>query len=167
MHNLTPEKEALILESLRVKVASAEGASNVVADEPLLDSKDDVLETICVQNVDDETEVKFIKIDFAKFEDSKTDGCEDNPVVYIVYNFHAFQQYKAKRTDNSTSTSDFKKLVLNLRNLFLVTENNARRIAANCESTPLIQTTPIILGNDDLTGFYGHFTDLTCKVEIH
>ncbi len=166
MPNLTPEKEVEILEALRVKVASAEGASNVVADEPLLDSKDDVLETICVQNVDDETEVKFIKIDFVKFEDSKTDGCEDSPVVYATYNFHLFQQYKEKRSDNSTSTADFKRLVLNLRNLFLITENNARRLAANCEHLPLKQTNQITLGNDELTGFYGHFTDLECKVEI-
>lgn len=166
MPNLTPEKEAEILEALRAKVATAEGAANVVSDEPLLDSKDDVLETICFQNSDDETEVKFIKIDFVKFEDSKTDGCEDNPVVYATYNFHLFQQFKDKRTDNSTSTADFKKLVLSLRNLFLVTANNARRVAANCETAPLVQQNPIILGNDELTGFYGHFTDLTCKVVI-
>lgn len=166
MPNLTPEKEAEILEALRVKVAACDGAANVVADEPLLDSKDDVLDAICVQNVDDETEVTFIKIDFLKFEDSKTDGCEDNPVVYAVYNLHLFQQFKEKRSDDSTSTGDIKRLVLNLRNLFLATKNNARRLAAYSEHLPLAQSNSIILGNDELTGFYGHFTDLLCKVEI-
>lgn len=60
MQNLNPQIEANILEALRVKISAVEGAVKVIADEPLLDSKHDVLDTICIQNSDDETEVKYL-----------------------------------------------------------------------------------------------------------
>lgn len=166
MHNLTPEKEALILEALRARIATVPGAVNVIADEPLLDSKQDVLDTICVQNADDETEVKYLKIDFLGFEDSPTDGCEDNPLVYATYNLHLFQQFNAGRSDETTSTKDIKKLLFALRNLFLETANNARQLAPGSESLPLTQNNFILLDNDPLTGYYGHFVDLKLRVEI-
>lgn len=166
MPNLTIEKEALVLAALKSKLESVAGAENVVADEPLLDSKQDFLDTICVQNVDDETEVKYIKIDFLGFEDSSTDGCDDNPVVFVSYNCHVFQQYKEIRGDDSASSRDIKRLVIGLRNRFLETANNARRLAADCEHQPLRQNNFIILGDDPLTGAYGHYADLICKVEI-
>lgn len=166
MPNLTTVIESQILAALRAKVAAVAGAQNVVADEPLFDSKSDVLKTICVRAIDNKTEVKYIKIDFLQFEDSTTDGCDDMPVVFVSYNCHLFQQYREKRNDNSTSTQDIKQLVINLRNRFLETENNARKLTANSEHQPLKQQNFIILDNDPLTGAYGHFTDLICKVEI-
>ena len=166
MPNLTAAKETAILEALGVKIASLPNAKNVIADEPLLDSKQDVLKTICVKSVDKKTEVQYIKIDFLGFRDSTTDGCEDNPVVYLSYNLHIFQQLVEKRSDNSTSTKDVKKLVIDLRNLFLLTENNARILLPNTESQPLRQNNFIILGDDPLTGAYGHYIDLVCTVTV-
>lgn len=166
MPNLTPAIESEILTALKTKILSASGASNVIADEPLLDSKFDVAKTICVRAIDNKTEVKYIKIDFLGFEDSPTDGCDDMPVVYISYNLHVFQQYREKRSDDSTSTNDVKTLVINLRNRFLETDNRARFFGGNAEHQPLRQNNFILLGNDPLTGAYGHFTDLICKIEI-
>lgn len=167
MQNLTAEKELLILEALRAKIATVPEAVNVIADEPLLDSKQDVLDTICVQNSDDETEVKYLKIDCLGFQDSDgDDGCEDMPLVYLTYNLHLFQQFNSKRGDATTSTEDIKKLLFGLRNKFLETKNNARQLAPGCESLPLAQNNFIILGSDELTGYYGHFVDLKLRVEI-
>lgn len=166
MPNLTPEKEAEILAALKAKVASVTGAINVVAGEPLLDSKSDVLKTICHKNLDNKTEVRYLKIDFLGFTDSAEDGCEDMPVVFVSYNLHLFHQFVEKRSDASSSAKDIKTLVMNLRNKFLETAENARSLAADCEHAPLVQNKFIILGNDELTGYYGHFTDLTLKVEI-
>ncbi len=166
MPNLTPEKELLILTALKAKIETVPGAVNVIADEPLLDSKQDVLDIICRSNVDDETEVVYLKIDFLGFQDSATDGCDDNPVVFLNYNLHVFQGFKEIRSDNSTSAADLKRLVINLRNEFLRTDDNARQLAPNCESAPLRQNNFIILDNDPLTGAYGHIADLIAKVEL-
>ena len=166
MPNLTTTAEALILAALSAKILAVAGVANVVIDEPLLDSKFDVLKTICVRAVDGKTEVKYLKIDFLGFVDSATDGCDDEPLVFIRYKLHAFQQYRDKRADGTTSTNDIKRLVINLRNEFLRTDNKARRILEKCETQPLKQENFIILGNDPLTGAYGHFTDLICTVEL-
>lgn len=166
MPNLTPEKELEILEALRSKVASVPGAINVITNEPMLDSKHDVLDSVCFQNADDETEVRYLKIDLLGFSDLPEEGCEDNPVVNLNYNLHLFHQLKEVRTDGSSSLKDIKKLVIDLRNAFLPFKNNARRLAENCTHLPLVQGKFIILGSDDVTGYYGHFTDLICKVEI-
>lgn len=166
MPNLTPEKETEILAALKTKFEAVSGVDNVLIENPLIDSKQDAVEKLTVQNVDDESEVKYLYLSFAGFEDSLTDGCDDNPVVYLNYNAHLFWQYKEKRSNNTSSENDFKKLVISLRNKFLETENNARSLAANSEHLPLKQNDFIILDDDPLTGSYGFFVDLICKVEI-
>lgn len=166
MQTLTPEKELEILAALKAKIVAVPGATNVIADEPLFDSKDDILDAICLQNADDETEVVYLKIDFLQFEDSETDGCEDNPVSFLSYNLHVFQQYSEKRSDDSSGLNDLKAFLINLRNRFRETDNNARQLLAGCETEPLKQNNFIVLGNDPLTGAYGHFTDLLCKVTV-
>jgi len=166
MPNLTAEKELEILEALRVKIAATPGAINVVADEPLLDSKHDVLKTICFKSVDDKTEVRYLKIDFLGYTDDAENGCEDNPVCYLNYNLHLFHGFVEKRSDDSSSAKDIKALVINLRAAFLPFKNGERQVAEICESIPLVQNKFIILGEDELTGNYGHIADLTLKVEI-
>lgn len=161
MANLTPEKEKQILEALKAKFELY--AANVITDEPLFDSKQDVVDAITIENVDQETEVVYCKLSLSGFEDSATDGCDDEPVVFLTYTAHLFRQYKEKRSDDSTSENDLKALILNLRNKFL---ERGRELLADCEHAPLRQTTFIILGDDPLTGAFGHYVDLTCRVEI-
>ena len=163
MPNLTPEIELSILDALKAKFESVPGASNCLIENPLIDSKQDAVDKLTVQNSDDQTEVKFIYISFLGFEDSATDGCDDSPAVTLNYNAHVVWGFKERRSDGSFSEKDFKALVLNLRNKFL---NKNRTILTNCETTPLRQQNFIILGDDPLTGAYGHIVDLTVKVEI-
>ncbi len=163
MPNLTPEKEIQILDALKAKFEAVAGAENVLIENPLIDSKQDAVDKLTVQNVDGQTEVKFIYISFLGFQDSATDGCDDNPVVYLTYNAHVVWGFNEKRSDDSFSEKDFKALVLNLRNKFL---NKNRTILADCETSPLVQSAFIILGDDPLTGAFGHIVDLTVKVEV-
>lgn len=163
---LTPEKELAILTALKAKFEEVADVSNVIIDDDLFDSEQDVIEKLSIQKTsDDETEVKFIYLSFASFEDQAEDGCEDDPAVIVNYNARVFWQYKEKRADNSRIASDFKSLILNLRNKFL---NKNRTLAGieKCETAPLVQNNSIILDNDDLTGFYGYIADFTVPVEI-
>lgn len=166
MTNFTTEKIAEITEALRAKIAAVPGASNVVASEPLLGSKDEVLDTICVQNSDEETEIKYIKIDYAGWRDSEEYGCEDNPVVFARFKIHSFQGYNEIRANGTTSANDIRNLDINLHNRFRETANYARRLAANCEHAPLALSKDIVLEADELTGAYGHTADYTIEVEI-
>lgn len=165
MPNLTPEKEAQILTGLQSKFQSVAGADNVLIENPLIDSKQDIVDLVTVQNIDDETEVKYIYLSFQGFEDSATDGCDDMPSVTLKYNAHVAHGYKEKRSDDSSSEKDIKALVLNLRNKFL-NKNRALPGVENCETTPLVQTNFIILDSDPLTGADAFYTDLLVKVEV-
>lgn len=166
MTNFTSQKEALILEALRAKIASVPGARNVIADEPLLDSKQDVLKKFCVQTAGGKTEVQYIKIDYLGWRDDAEMGCEDNPVVFLKYRIHSFRQYREIRPDNSTSSADIKALDINLHNRFRETKNRAHFLTENCEHAPLVLIKDIILGVDELTGAEGHIADYSIEVEI-
>ena len=162
MPNLTPEKELEILAALKAKFQLH--AINVITDEPLFDSKHDVLDTICVENVDGGVEVVYCKLALSGFQDSATDGCDDMPVVFLTYTAHLFWGYtEERRSDGSTSENDLKKIVLDLRNKFL---EEGRELVDGCEHAPLVQSAFIILGDDPFPGVYGHFVDLTCRVEV-
>lgn len=162
---LTPEKELLIIDALKTKFEGVSGVSNVIVENPVIDSMNDVVEILSVENSDGETEVKYIYISLLGFSDSEEDGCEDDPLLTLNYNAHIFWQFNEKRNDDSTSEKDFKALVLNLRNKFLEKNRKLSGIEMS-ETTPLKQQNFIILGNDALTGVYGHIVDLQTNVEI-
>ena len=162
---LTPQKEQLILNALKVKFEGVSDVSNVVVENPMIDSKRDVLELLGVQNSDGESEIKYIYLSFLGFTDSEEDGCEDDPAVTLNYNAHVVWQFKEKRTDDTTSEKDFKTLVLNLRSKFLEKNRTLPQIALS-ETTPLRQVNFIITGTDDLTGIFGHIADFQVNVEI-
>lgn len=164
--NLTPEKEEQILEALKAKIESVPNASNVIADEPFFDSKQDYVKKLTVLNVENVRETKYIKIDYLGWRDSATDGCDDNPVVFLKYKLRSFQQYKEVRSDLSTSAKDIKVLDINLRNKFLEAENNARLLAPNSEHRPLVLISDIILDVDEPTGIYGHIAEYSIEVEL-
>ena len=163
MPNLTPDIQSNILTALQTKFAGVSGVDNFLIKNPLLDSKTDAVDVLTVENSDGELEVKYIYLSFLGFEDSLTDGCEDDPSVSLTYNAHCFWQYQELRADGSYSERDFVNLILNLRNEFL---KSNRVILTDTETTPLKQNNFIILGDDPLTGAYGFYCDLTVKVEI-
>lgn len=162
MPNLTPEIESAVLPAVKAKVESVSSADNVFADDPSIDSKHDFIEKLVVQNVDGESETKYIKIDYLGWRDSLTDGCDDDPVVFLRYKIRLFHQWKPARSDNSTPAIDIKSLDLQIRNKFLETN----RTLASGENLPLVTLADIILGVDELTGVYGYIRDLLLEVEL-
>src|ERR1043165_6491401 len=108
--SLTPAIEITVINALKAKFEAVPGVSNCLIENPLVDSKQDAVDKLTVQNIDEETEVKYIYISFLGFEDSATDGCDDNPSVNLKYNAHVFLGYKERRSDNSSSEKDFKAL---------------------------------------------------------
>ena len=164
--NLTPERELTITAAVKAKIETVTGAVNVIAAEPFFDSKNDYIDGLTVPNIDGELETVFIKIDYLGWRDSLTDGCDDDPVVFVRYRIHAFHGYKEVRSDDSTSANDIKSLDLNLRNEFRRTADHARRIVPNCETQPLSLQRDIFVGVDALTGAFGHIADYLLEVEV-
>jgi hypothetical protein len=161
---LTPEKEILILAAVKPKFEAR--IPNVITDEPLFDSKQDVIDKITVQSVDDKTEVVYCKLSLLEpFNDSDTDGCDDDPLTTPKYLAHVVCEYNPARSDGSSSEKDLKTIALNLHNDFL---NKNRTVSGvpGCEYVPLKRASNIILDNDPLTGVYAHYIDLILGIEI-
>jgi hypothetical protein len=154
-------KELTIREALGTKIGNLTGS--VFVRRPVIDSKQDWAELLGVENVDGELELKVCTVDLMQFADSPTDGCDDDPVVTLTYQVHIFHEYKETRSDDSNSTDDFTALILSLRNTFL---NSNRQLAAGSEHLPLAQSSFILLGDDQLTGAFGHSVDLLAKVQV-
>lgn len=162
MPNLTPEIESAVLLALKAKVETVASADNVIIADPLIDSKQDFIAELTVQNVDNELETKYCKIDYLGWRDSLTDGCDDAPVVFLRYKIRLVHQYKPARSDASTPANDIKDLDLNLRNKFLETD----RTLASGENLPLTSLNDMILAVDELTGIYGYIRELLLEIEI-
>lgn len=162
---LTPEKELQIREALGEKTAALTGS--VFVRRPMIDSKQDWVELLGKENVDEELEIQACFVDFLGFTDSDQEGCDDDPVVTIDFRIHLFHEYREERSDDSTSTDDFTAVVLNLRNAFLDANRSlGSPVLARVETLPLVQSGFIILGVDPLTGAFGHFVDFTASVEL-
>jgi hypothetical protein len=161
---LDPSKELTIRTALGTKIAAITGT--VFVRRPMIDSNIDWVEKLGVQNVDQEVELRLCTVDLRDFVD-QDEGCDDDPVVNLSYNVHLFHEYKESRSDSSNSTDDFIAAVLSLRNAFLDENRSLGTPAlAKVETLPLTQSGFIILGDDPLTGAFGHYIDLTATVEV-
>lgn len=161
--SLSSAKEKTIREALGTKAAALAGSAFVRR--PVIDSKQDWVELLGKTNIDGELEVKVCTVDLLQFTDSDQEGCDDDPVATLVYQIHLFHQYKESRSDDSSSTDDFNAAVVDLRNAFL-DKNRSLAGLSGVENLPLTQSGFIILGDDPLTGAFGHYVDLLAKVEV-
>lgn len=160
---LTAEKELTIREAAGTKIALLTGSTFVRR--PVIDSKIDWVDLLGHANVDDEMELRVCTVDLLQFLDSEEEGCDDDPVTTLTYGVHVFHQFKESRSDDSTSTDDFNALLLNLRNSFLSNDRSLGDLP-KVESLPLTQSGFILLGDDPLTGSFGHSVDLLLRVEV-
>ncbi len=160
---LDAAKELTIREALGQKVAGITGS--VFVRRPVIDSKQDWVDLLGIENVDEEFELRYCTVDLLGFTDSPTDGCDDDPLVTLTYAVHLFHEFKEARSDDSNSTDDFTAAVLNLRSRFLETDRSLGSLE-RIEHLPLRQSGFIILEEDPVTGSFGHFVDLQCMVQV-
>ncbi|MBX3288457.1 MAG: hypothetical protein KF855_03835 [Acidobacteria bacterium] len=160
---LTSAKELEIRTFLGAKIAAVTASSFIRR--PMIDSKQDWVALLGKTNIDGEYEMRYCTVDLLQFTDSDDEGCDDDPVVNLLYQVHLFHQYKEERSDDSNSTDNFIAVLLNLRNTFL-NANRSIGVLDGAESLPLIQSGYILLGADALTGTFGHSVDLQLPVEI-
>jgi hypothetical protein len=160
---LDPAKELAIREALGTKIAAF--TQTAFVRRPMIDSKQDWVDLLGQENVDEEYELKVCTVDLVSFVNSATDGCDDDPLITLTYSAHLFFEYKETRSDDSNSTDDFVALILNLNNDFLQGDRDVDGVEG-AEYLPVSQSSSILLDEDPLTGAFGHFTDLLIKVQV-
>ena len=126
--------------------------------------------------------VAFIVISLQKFEDSPSEGCADEPLVRLTYNFYFFRQYDFERADESLSPDEFLKKNLKSYNEFLKSVFDARiqflgkqfLVSPDISFDFSIQTNSLVQSefineNDScryIPQIFGHAADLQSVVEV-
>lgn len=109
--------------------------------------------------------MRFVDIEFIRFEDSDVEGFDDCPVMAGVYGFHVFQEF-FDGTDDANSNDDFIRSILELRDYFL----ESREFTAGdffVVTEPLTMPEFAGFGNDSFTDATGHFCDVTVRANYY
>ncbi|MDQ3649690.1 MAG: hypothetical protein M3458_05295 [Acidobacteriota bacterium] len=105
---------------------------------------------------------RVLLIDLNRVEDTE-DGCEDNPVYFLVYTLKLVVEHMDARTDASTSTDDFARMVLTMRQRVLNDRKFGGYDQLRCEN---LLPSPTVYGQDDETLIYGHIGTIEQRVEV-
>lgn len=114
--------ELVIRKAIADKIALVAGAETVVPSPIYFSDKSDFWATVApkVTQKDIETSpVEFCAISYLRFEDITEEGCEDEPMVALYYNFHVFREYERTREDETPTPDEFLKKVLKAEREFM------------------------------------------------
>ena len=166
MPKLTPAVELAHRMRLKQHIESVPNTGGVFTRITFFSSKEDFVAQIGRQVAEgDDLEVQFCQVSWLGFEDSASDPCPEDPTVTLNYRLHFFHEFKQERSDGSNSFDTFAQMIINLRNLFLQNQDFDN---GNTERKPLKQPEFIITNGESefFRGAYGHFVNLTTKIEI-
>lgn len=86
----------------------------------------------------DTFECNFVMLYFLRFQDSRTQGCDENPLSNVWYGLTIFKHFKDVRGDNTNSHDEIIDLILLVRTRLL--ENRDHPTIAGLSNTPLEAT---------------------------
>lgn len=120
--SLSGEDELNIRRAIAEKVAGVPGVGFVIPSPVSFVEKADFFATFdpkLTQKEIETTNIQFCAISFLKFEDVPEEGCEDEPMIALIYNLHVFSEYDFERADESGTPDSFLKGVLKSERAFL------------------------------------------------
>ena len=108
------------------------------------------------------TEMRALMIDFAGFEDTDR-GCPDDPVYKLLYDLKLVTSYAGPRPDSSTSTDDFARIVMKMRETVLT---NRRLGYERLYLLNLVTRSVVAVERDIETLVLGHIGRFALGVEV-
>ncbi len=166
-HNVTAGDEKTLRGNLKTFLEAIAILGNVHTRRRRVDNRADFVTKFGVQiaAVPLNQIVRYVDIEFVRFEDSPSEGFDDCPVLIATYNLHLFQEF-FEVDDDANSNDDAIESLLTLRDKFLETQEFP---AGNfdAESEPLTMPEFMSLGNDGFTDAVGHFADLQLRVNFY
>lgn len=125
-HNWTDVKEKASRDWIKDSINAVDATLPVMVTPFYFSGKEDLIAQLHQSSVDTLTkeeyeafEASFATITFLRFQDSDTDGCDDNPVTWVYYNIHVFKQFKDVRSAGTNSHDELLALAVALHNKFL------------------------------------------------
>lgn len=185
--SLTDSEELEIRKALALKAMNVPSAGFIIPAPIFFVKREDFFKGISSLVLDTQkklelTDVVFCVITLRKFEDSKSEGCGDEPLCRLTYNFYFFQEYDSELGDESGAPDEFLKSTLKSYNDFIKTILQARNEFLGIQNLPSaeipenfdIKTNPF--EQDDyivekgkcryIPGVKGHSIDLQTVVQV-
>ncbi|HEX8289825.1 MAG TPA: hypothetical protein VF556_17720 [Pyrinomonadaceae bacterium] len=122
--SLTAEQELIIRKRLAEKCANVPEAGFIIPAPIFFKNKADFWAQINglavnTQRQIETTNIAFCCISLLQRVDSKKEGCPDNPLIRLTYNFYFYRGYDIEREDERETPDDFLKRTLKTYNLFV------------------------------------------------
>ena len=128
----------------------------------------------------DTTNIAFCVISLKKRVDSPSEGCADNPLVRLTYNFHFFRGYASERADETNAPDSFLKRTLKTYNTFIkavldaftefLGQQNIPALPEGVEGYSNSLTEPDFIEEKSpcryIPGIVGHSVDLQTVIEV-
>lgn len=157
------EVERLVRAALAEKFGGIEGLPHVLTHRVWIDSEQQAVRVMSYQHPSTrKTEYRVLTIDFLDFEDTDV-GCADNPVFYLVYTLRLSVSHQDSRPDGSTSTDDYARILLTLRERVLREPQLAGYAQLWCAPLKAARGR---FGLDDETLIVGHHAAPELRVEV-
>ena len=155
------------IEIIAAEFGSLETIEHVFSRRQFFSSKDHFLQKAGVDRNAGKKEIRFLEIDYLRFEDDPTEGFDDCPVKNITLNLHLFREF-AERSDLSNSSDEFIDATLELSNHVLENRDFDLPVSGlRITLDPIAQPEFAQFGADTFTDCKGHFTDLTLTVAFY
>ena len=156
------EVEALVRGLIKTTSEGIAGVGNVFDEPFFVSGKQDYVSKLGIENVDGNFEVRYLFIDFAGWENTDR-GCDQNPIYFLLYTLRVGHEFVEKRSNSSSSSKDFSKLCMSLRDAYL----NGRVFGYEklYNEIPTLSE-EVALHDDPHTGIFGHTAEFMLKVEV-
>ncbi|HLM58177.1 MAG TPA: hypothetical protein VK422_18890 [Pyrinomonadaceae bacterium] len=159
------EVEKIVRAGLVALFADIPGLPHVLTHRVYIDGEAEAVRRAGFKHpVTKQTEYRLLVIDLAAFDDTDA-GCADNPVFNLDYTLQLSVSHMDARTDGSTSTDDYARILLTLRERVLKSQKSLGGYA-QLKPAPLRQVSARFGIDPDETLIYGHHAQLTLRVEV-
>jgi hypothetical protein len=156
--------EKIVRDGLVTKFAGIDGLPNILTHRVYINDEKDAVRRMGYQHpANGKMEFRLLVIDFAGFKDTDV-GCIDNPVYYLNYTLKLSVSHADLRSDNTTSTDTYARILIQMRARVLADFNVAGYEQLLMDALSDVRAT---FGQDsDETLIYGHHATLNARVEV-
>jgi hypothetical protein len=159
------EVEKIVRLALVTLFGDIDGLPHILTHRVYIEGEKDAVKRMGFNHpVTKKTEYRLLVVDLSGFTDTDA-GCTDNPVYYLNYTIKLSVSHMDARSDGSTSTDDYARILLTLRERVLKSQKSLTGYA-QLKPEPLKQIASGFGTDADETLIYGHHATLDLRVEV-
>lgn len=114
------------------------------------------------QNYDQNFPIKYLMLSYSGFKDSRTNGCEEDPDVFVFYKLQMFRRYFQDEDDNSHDELIHDMITFRTKVLNSLDIEKGKTILSFSQSGAMVNYTP----SEHIIGVFGDWFNFEMKIEV-